>query len=251
MKKGVTVIMKTLPEFCLDVLSQEISLERVSGFEDIESVQLASGEPGGGIKIYRGEDIKVSLVDFRLGKGIPIPHHENRLGVGAEVFQIAPDFTRKVPNWGINSIIMKDGTYYFDQDFSFGFDLVMDYEYTMKYLEPFTETYKTFFTNPAFKQVPLIDLTTWVRTHVSPTFFAALTTTETVQAVYDLAAEYIKLWISIFKAEEKRDEAFKATQMKRLQAQYAGMQQSDRMGKILVQAFGPETFSKFFKALAG
>ena len=86
--------MKTLPEFCLDVLSQEIDLERVPGFEDIESVQLASGEPGGGIKIYRGEDVKVSLVDFRLGEGVPIPHHENRLGVGAVVFQIAPDFTR-------------------------------------------------------------------------------------------------------------------------------------------------------------
>jgi hypothetical protein len=71
-----------------------------------------------------------------------------------------------------------------------------------------------------------------------------------VQEVYDLAAEYIKLWVSIFKAEEKRGEAFKAAQMKRLQAQYAGMQQSDRMGKILMQAFGPETFSKFFKALA-
>ena len=242
--------MKTLPEFCLDVLSKEISLERVPGFEDIESVQLASGEPGGGIKIYRGEDIKVSLVDFRLGEGVTIPHHENRLGVGCEVFQIAPDFTRKVPNWGINSIIMKDGTYYFDQDFSFGFDLVTDYDYTMKYLEPFTETYKTFFKNPAFTEVPLIDLTTWVRTHVSPTFFAALATTDTVQAVYDLAAEYIKLWISIFKAEEKKDEAFKEAQMKRIQAQYAGMQKSDRMGKILVQAYGPETFAKFFKALA-
>jgi hypothetical protein len=120
----------------------------------------------------------------------------------------------------------------------------------MKYLEPFTETYKTFFKNPAFKEVPLIDLTTWVRTHVSPTFFAALATTDTVQAVYDLAAEYIKLWVSIFKAEEKRDAAFKEAQMKRIQAQYAGMQKSDRMGKILVQAYGPETFAKFFKALA-
>ena len=242
--------MPTLPEYCFDVLSQEISLERVPGFEDIEAVQLASGEAGGGIQIYRGQDIKVSLVDFRLGKGVPIPHHENRLGVGAEVFQISPDFTRKVPTWGINSIIMKDGTYYFDQDFSFGFDLVMDYEYTLKYLEPFTETYKKFFSNPAFKVVPLIDLTTWVRTYVSPVFFAALTTTDNVQAVYDLAAEYIKLWISIFKAEEKKDETFKEAQMKRIQAQYAGMQKSDRMGKILMQAFGPETFSKFFKALA-
>ena len=242
--------MKTLPEFCLEVLSQEISLKRVPGFEDIESVQLASGEAGGGIKIFRGEDIKVSLVDFRLGQGIPIPHHENRLGVGAEFFQITPDFIYKVPNWGMNSIIMKDGIYYFDQDLSFGIDLVMDYEYTMKHLEPFTETYKKFFSNPAFKVVPLIDLTTWVRTHVSPVFFAALTTTENLQAVYDLAAEYIKLWISIFRTAEKKDEAFKQAQMKRIQSQYAGMQQSDRMGKIILQAYGEETFKKFLRALA-
>jgi hypothetical protein len=232
------------------VLSQEISLQRVPGFEDIESVKLASGEAGGGIKIYRGEDIKVSLVDFRLGEGIPIPHHENRLGVGAEVFQIAPDFIYKVPNWGMNSVIMKDGTYYFDQDLSFGIDLVMDYEYTMKHLESFAETYKKFFCNPAFKVVPLIDLTTWVRTHVSPVFFAALTTTDNLQAVYDLAAEYIKLWISMFRAAEKKDEAFKQAQMKRIQSQYAGMQQSDRMGKIILQAYGEETFKKFITALA-
>ena len=242
--------MQTLSEFCYDVLSQEISLQHVPGFQDIEAVQLASGEPGGGIKIYRGEGIKVSLVDFRLGEGVPIPHHENRLGVGAEVFQIAPDFIYKVPNWGINSVIMKDGTYYFDQDFSFGFDLVMDYEYTMKHFEPFAETYKKFFKNPAFTNVPLIDLTTWVRAYVSPVFFAALTTTDNLQAVYDLAANYIKLWISLFKAAEKKDEAFKEAQKKRIQSQYAGMQQSDRMGKILLQAYGQETFSKFLKALA-
>ena len=250
MYKGEKVTMKTLPEFCFDVLSQEISLERVTGFEDIEEVQLAGGEPGGGIKIYRGENIKVSLVDFRLGEGIPIPHHENRLGVGAEVFQISPDFTYKVPNWGMNSVIMKDGTYYFDQDFSFGIDLVMDYEYTMKHLEPFAETYKRFFSDPAFKPVPLVDLTTWVRAHVSPVFFAALTTTDNLQAVYDLAAEYIKLWISMYKTAEKKDEVFKEAQMKRIQSQYAGMQQSDRMGKIILQAYGKETFSKFLKALA-
>ncbi|MBW2554828.1 MAG: hypothetical protein JRE20_11975 [Deltaproteobacteria bacterium] len=241
--------MQTLPEFCFEVLSKEVKLERMAGFENIENVKLASGEPGGGIKIYQGEDIKVSLVDFKLGKGVPIPHHENRLGVGAEIFQIAPDFIYKVPNWGINSIIMKDGTYYFDQDFSFGFDLVMDYEYAMKHLEPFTETYKKFFKNPTFTIVPLVDLTTWVRVYVSPVFFSALTTTDNLKEVYDLAAEYIKLWISLFRAAEKRDEAFKEAQQKRLQAQYAGMQQSDRMGKIILQVYGKETFSKFMKAM--
>ena len=248
--KGGKITMQTLPEFCYELLSKEIELQRVPGLEDIETVKLASGEPGGSIKIYRGKDIKVSLVDFRLGEGVPIPHHENRPGVGAEVFQISPDFIYKVPNWGINSVIMKDGTYYFDQDFSFGFDLVMDYDYTMKHLEPFAGTYKTFFSNPAFKIVPLVDLTTWVRTYVSPVFFSALTTTDNLQAVYDLAAEYIRLWLSLFKAAEKKDEAFREVQKKRIQSQYAGMQRSDRMGKILLKAYGQETFSKFFKALA-
>ena len=46
--------MQTLSEFCYDVLSQEISLQHVPGFEDIEAVQLASGEPGGANKTYRG-----------------------------------------------------------------------------------------------------------------------------------------------------------------------------------------------------
>ncbi|MBW2221827.1 MAG: hypothetical protein JRF22_04790, partial [Deltaproteobacteria bacterium] len=96
---------------------------------------------------------------------------------------------------------------------------------------------------------PLVDLTTWVRVYVSPVFFSALTTTDNLKEVYDLAAEYIKLWISLFRAAEKRDEAFKEAQQKRLQAQYAGMQQSDRMGKIILQVYGKETFSKFMKAM--
>jgi len=76
----------------------------------------------------------VTLVDLRFGAGIPVPHHDNKLSVGSEVFQILPDLKYKLPIWGINSIVMKDGTYHFDTDFTFGFDLVMDYQFTMKYL---------------------------------------------------------------------------------------------------------------------
>lgn len=243
---------KTLSEICFELLSREISLQRVPGFEDIERVRLLNGENGGGIKIYKADKInRVVLVDFKLGEGgVPIPHHENRPSTGAEIFQIAPDFTYKLPIWGINSIIMKDGTYYFDTDFSFGFDLVRDYAFVMKYLEPFDEVYKKFSSHPDLKIVPFGEMTTWVRTYISPVFITAITTSDKVQAVYDLAAELIKLWIRMYKEAAHQDNVFKEMQQQRLQAQYAGMKNTDRMGKILLGAFGKETFSKFFKAMA-
>lgn len=240
----------SLPEVCFELLSREIPLQRVSGFEDIEQVKLLSGENGGGIKIYKGDHIdRVALVDFKLGQGVPVPHHENRLSTGAEIFQIAPDFSYKLPVWGINSVIMKDGMYYFDTDFSFGVDLVMEYELTMKYLEPFNEVYKKFNLHPAFKIVPLAEMTTWVRTYISPVFITAITTLDKVQTVYDLAAEYIKLWTRMYRDAQK-DTTLKQYQQQRLQAQYSGMKSTDRMGKVLLEAFGKDTFSKFFKAMA-
>jgi hypothetical protein len=240
----------SLPEVCFELLSREIPLQRVAGFDDIEKVKLLSGENGGGIKIYKGENIdRVALVDFRLGQGVPVPHHENRLSTGAEIFQIAPDFSYKLPVWGINSVIMKDGMYYFDTDFSFGVDLVMEYELAMKYLEPFNEVYKKFNLHPGLQIVPLAEMTTWVRTYISPLFITAITTVDKVQTVYDLAAEYIKLWVRMYRDAQK-DETLKQRQQQRHQAQYAGMKSTDRMGKVLLGAFGKETFSKFFKAMA-
>jgi len=43
---------------------------------------------------------------------------------------------------------------------------------------------------------------------------------------------------------------FREQQQSRIQAQYAGMKNTDRMGKVLLSAFGKETFSKFFKAMS-
>jgi hypothetical protein len=242
---------KSLPEVCFELLSQEVRLERIPGFEDLEQVKLANGEKGGGIKIYKGDRIdKVTLVDFQFKSGVPIPHYDNAIGVGAEVFQILPDFSYKVPIWGINSIIFKDGNYYFDTDFSFGFDLVMDYEFTMKYLNPFNEVYKKFSGHPNFKRVTLDETTTWVRTYISPVFIIAETTVDKVDTVYELCAEFIKLWVKIWREAEKSDEAFKQSQKKRIFSQYAGMKNTDRMGKVLKQIYGEETFMKFFKAMA-
>ena len=179
---------QTLPGFCFEELSRSIPLKRIAGLEEIEKVKLLSGEDGGGISMYAGDDKirRVACVDFRLGRGVPVPHHENRPSVGAEIFQIAPTFSYKLPIWGINSVIMKDGTYYFDTDLSFGFDLVRDYAFAMKYLEPFQEVYKKFSTHPDLKIVPLADLTTWVRTYISPVFITAITTTGKLDAVLSL-----------------------------------------------------------------
>ena len=48
---------KSLTEFCFETLSQQINLQRVPGFEDIENIKLADGEEGGGVKLYKGEKI--------------------------------------------------------------------------------------------------------------------------------------------------------------------------------------------------
>ena len=105
----------SLTEFCLETLSKNISLTRVPGLDDLAEVKLLTGEDGGGIKVFRGKHIdKVTLVDLHFGDGIRVPHHDNRLSVQAEIFQILPDFTFKMPIWGINSIVMKDGSYYFE-----------------------------------------------------------------------------------------------------------------------------------------
>jgi|GEM_PF-716129 len=242
---------KSLPEACFEILEREIKLQRISGFEDLERVKLLNGDDGGGLKIYTGDKInRVVLVDFKLGEGVPVPHHDNRLTVGAEIFQVAPDFSCKLPIWGINSVIMKDGTYYFDSDFSFGFDLVEDYGFTMKYLEPFQEVYRKFSRHPDLQIVPLADLTTWVRTYISPVFISAIATVDKLQPVYDLAAELIKLWVRMHADAQPQDESFREKQRRRIQAQYAGMKNTDRMGKILLGAFGGETFGKFFKAMS-
>jgi hypothetical protein len=239
-----------LTEVCFKKLSKEMNLQRVPGFEDIESVKLASGEEGGGIKVYKGEKIdKLVLVDFKFEKGVPIPSYENRTGIGAELFVIIPDFSYKMPMWGINSVILKDGTYTFDTDFSFGFDLVMDYEFTMKYLDPFNEIYKKFSNHKDLKRVFLDKTTTWVRTYISPVFIIAETRVEKVDTVYELCSEFIKLWIKICKEAEKKDQAFRESQQKRINSQNAGMKDTDRIGKVLFELYGKETFSKFFKVV--
>ncbi len=242
---------KSLPEACFEIVSQEIALQRIPGFEELEQVKLLNGYDGGGLKIYKGDKInRVVLVDFKLGDGVPIPHHENRPSVGAEIFQIAPDFNYKLPIFGINSVIMKDGVYYFDTDFSFGFDLVQDYDFVARFIEPLQDIYTKFSLHPDFKIIPLSEMTTWVRTYISPLFITAITTVDKVQTVFDLASEFIRLWVKMHKEAEPVTQAFKEMQQARIQAQYAGMKNTDRMGRVLLNAFGKETFSKFFKAMS-
>jgi hypothetical protein len=55
--------------------------------------------------------------------------------------------------------------------------------------------------------------------------------------------------LNIYRGTERKDETFKDAQLKRIKAQYAGMQQTDRMGKVILKAYGEEAFSKFFKAM--
>jgi hypothetical protein len=81
-----------------------------------------------------------------------------------------PYNTFKVPIWGINTIVIKDGSYYLDTDFNFGIDLVMEYDFTMKYLDPFTKIYKKYSSHKGFKRVYLGGTTTWVRSYISPVF---------------------------------------------------------------------------------
>ena len=88
----------TLTETWYEVFNREIELQRVSGLEDIASDKLLNGEDGGGIRVYKGDkNVEVTLVDFELGEGVPVPHHDNRLCVGVEIFQISPDLIYKVP----------------------------------------------------------------------------------------------------------------------------------------------------------
>ena len=47
---------KSLTEFCFETLSKEVNLRRVSGLDDVASVKLLSGEDGGGIKVYKGDE---------------------------------------------------------------------------------------------------------------------------------------------------------------------------------------------------
>jgi hypothetical protein len=240
---------KSLSEFCLELLSKEVRLQKTSGFDDIEHVKLLTGEDGGGIKIYGGERIeKVTLVDFKFGQGVPIPSQGNRIGIGSELFQIIPDFSYKIPIWGINTVIMQDGTYTFDTDFSFGFDLVMDYEFTMKYLEPFNEVYKKYCGHKDFKRVFLDETTTWVRAYISPAFIIAETTGDKRETVYELCSEFIKLWVKIYREADRKDETFKENQKKRIHSQYYGMKDTDRVAQVILKIFGQETFSRFFKA---
>ena len=54
----------------------------------------------------------------------------------------------------------------------------------------------------------------------------------------------------MYQEAEKVDDVFKERQKQRIKAQYDGMRQTDRMGKILLGVYGKETFAKFFKAMA-
>jgi len=241
----------SLTQFCYETLSQAVKLELDPGFEDIARVKLLNGEDGGGIKIYRGEKIaRVSLADFRLGSGVPVPHYANQPCIGTEVFQIAPDLTYRLPIWGINTVVMRDGTYYFDTDLVFGFDLLTDYDFTMRYLEPFSGVFKKLSTHPDLKIVPLAETTTWVRACISPVFITAIASNEKLQAVFDLAEEYIMLWLRMYRDAARGDQALKQQQQARIRAQFAGMKSTDRMGKVLLDAFGQATFAKFFKAMS-
>ena len=76
----------SLPQTCFDILSKEVALERVTGFEDLEHLKLANGEDGGSIQIYKGEKIeKVIMVEFEFNReGVPLPHLKNELALGAQ-----------------------------------------------------------------------------------------------------------------------------------------------------------------------
>jgi hypothetical protein len=73
--------------------------------------------------------------------------------------------------------------------------------------------------------------------------------TDKLESVYSLAADFIRLWIKMFRDAEPIDELFKERQIERLKAKNAGSKNSDRMGKVLFEAYGKETFTKFFKAM--
>ncbi len=241
---------KSLTNVCLEMLSKEINLQRIPGFEDIESVKLASGADGGGISLYNGEKIgKVTVADFSYGNGVPITHRQDRIGMTAELFQIMPDFSYKLPAWGIDSVLFEDGTYWFDTDFFFGFDLVNDFDFVMKYLDPFNEVYKKFFNNKDIRVYSMAEVTTWVRTHISPCYIIAELPVAKVDAVYELASALIKLWVTMYNDAEKQDESFKKSQIKRITSIYGKMETGDRMAEILCDVYGKKTFAKLFQAI--
>ena len=241
----------SLTQRCFDLLSKEVPLQRVVGFEDLEHLKLLNGEDGGSIQIYKGEKIeKVTMAEFKFNReGVPLPHLKNELALGSQVFQIFPDLSYKLPVWGINGNIRKNGDFGFDTDFSFGFDLVMDYEFTMKYLEPFNAVYKKYWNHPDFKRIHLDDTTTWIRTYISPVYIIVETTLDKANTVYDLCGEFIKRWVLMWKDAEKMDETFKEAQKRRLHSLFSGMKGTDRMGFLLKKIYGEETFSRLFKAL--
>ena len=241
---------RSLTNVCLEMLSKEINLQRIPGFEDIESVKLASGADGGGISLYSGEKIgKVTVADFSYGNGVPITHRQDRIGMTAELFQIMPDFSYKLPAWGIDSVLFEDGTYWFDTDFFFGFDLVNDFDFVMKYLDPFNEVYKKFFNNKDIRVYSMAEVTTWVRTHISPCYIIAELPVAKVDAVYELASALIKLWVKMYNDAEKQDESFKKSQIKRITSIYGKMETGDRMAEILCDVYGKKTFAKLFQAI--
>ena len=241
----------SLPQTCFDMLSKEVDLERVTGLEDLEHLKLANGEDGGSIKIYKGEKIeKVTMVELKFNReGVPFPHLKNEPVLGTQLFQIRPDLSYKIPIWYINGHIMKNGEFGFDTDFSFGFDLVMESEFTMNYLEPFNAIYKKYWNHPDFKRVHLDDTTTWVRLYISPVFIMVETTLDKANTVYDLCSEFIKLWVRIWKEAERKDETFKEAQKRRVLSQYSGTKDTDRVATILKKIYDEENFSKFFRAM--
>ena len=242
---------RSLTQTCFEMLSKEVALERIPGFEDLEHLKLVNGEDGDSVRLYRGNKIeKVTLVEFMFGReGIPVPH-KGSIQLGSELFQIIPDFSCKLPIWGINWGILEDGTYDFDTDFFFGFDLVSDYEFTMKYLDSFNVVYKKFQNHPDFVRVHLDAMTTWARTYISPIFIIARTKAERVGTVFEVCAEFIKLWVRMWREAERKDDTFRQAQQKRIQSWYAGSRASDRIGMMLRKIYGEETFSKFFKAIS-
>lgn len=239
----------SIPQVCFEMLSREIVLKRIPGLESLEHLKLASGGDGGSIKIYTGEKLdKVSLFDLKFGEGVRVPHMGNEVAVGSQLFNVIPDLSYKIPVWGINGTILKNDVFSFDTDFSFGFDLVMDYEFTMKYFEPFNAVYKKYWNYPGFRRVNLDETTTWVRTYISPAFIKVDAPVRMMNVVYDLCSEFIKVWLRIARDAERRDEAFKEQQQKRIASQYAGMRGTDRMSMILEKIYSKDTFSSLYRS---
>ena len=83
-----------------------------------------------------------------------------------------------------------------------------------------------------------------------PCFFLLLQKRAILIPYIILRADLIRLWLMMFRDAEQGDQVLKESQAKRLKAKNEGSKNSDRMGKVLFGAYGKETFSKFFKAMA-